>query len=140
MPSTHSAPKELAMEVAADYSELACMRDSIRNWLKSCGAEHGVDEILLVAHEILANAIEHGSDGEDGGIRLSMQWKKLPECRITVHDTGPATETPQAVAAEESAESGRGLSIVEAIAYSWGVTRQRTGHSVWATLRCPSAA
>jgi serine/threonine-protein kinase RsbW len=34
--------------------------------------------------------------------------------------------------------SGRGLRIVRSIAHEWGVTEDRTGNVVWATLGGPS--
>jgi serine/threonine-protein kinase RsbW len=34
--------------------------------------------------------------------------------------------------------SGRGLLIVRSIAHEWGVTEDRTGSVVWATLGGPS--
>ncbi|MEU0360437.1 ATP-binding protein [Streptomyces cyaneofuscatus] len=135
MRSPYSHPQQLIMDLEADYSQLTRARSRIRQWLTGCGAVDGVDEVLLVVHEILANAIEHGNDGSGGHVEVRLRWEEQ-KVSIHVRDQGKAPDPPQVVPAQEAGECGRGLAIVEALAHSWGATTQRRGRSVWATLTC----
>lgn len=85
------------------------------------------DVSALLADELVANAIAHG----EGSISLSMEIRS--DCvRVAVTDEGaglPAHREPS-----PTAESGRGLSIVDALATRWGVDPAGPGKSVWFEL------
>ena len=84
----------------------------------------------LLANELVANAIAHG----DGSIILSM--KTDSGCvRIAVSDEG--TVLPVLQEPSPTAECGRGLSIIDALATRWGVDPASLGKSVWFELAVP---
>lgn len=84
----------------------------------------------LVAHELYANAVVHGSrPGDDVTVEVEQRSGAL---RIAVTDTSPAL--PAAGAAARDDEHGRGLSIVEWVAGSWDARIQGGGKVVSATL------
>lgn len=81
----------------------------------------------LLADELVANAIAHG----EGPISLSMGIRS--DCiRIAVRDEG--TEFPVVRESNPTAESGRGLSIVDSLATRWGFDPAGHGKSVWFEL------
>jgi two-component sensor histidine kinase len=81
----------------------------------------------LLANELVANAIAHG----EGSISLSMEIRS--DCvRVAVTDEGAGL--PVHRESTPTAESGRGLSIVDALATSWGVDPAAPGKSVWFEL------
>jgi anti-sigma regulatory factor (Ser/Thr protein kinase) len=70
-------------------------------------------DALLVAHELAANAITHGSSARD---EIEVQAELLRDrLRLTVYDRARRS-TPVAFTADERRESGRGLQIVGRLA------------------------
>lgn len=79
---------------------------------------------VLLVNELVANAIVHGV----GAIFLAME--SSPDClRVVVSDEGDAL--PVLRDPSPTAEGGRGLSIVNALATRWGVDPADGGKSVW---------
>jgi serine/threonine-protein kinase RsbW len=95
-----------------------------------------VDEAEIVASELLTNAVRHARPLSDGTIRV--RWKIRHEVvEVEVTDGGGDT-VPHPAPRTVWLSSGRGLRIVRALAHEWGVTEDRTGTVVWATLGGPS--
>ncbi|GAA2470943.1 ATP-binding protein [Streptomyces thermolineatus] len=108
------------------------------------------DAAVLVVSELATNAVRHGSrDGQPLELRLLL----LPDpavLRVEVSDTrggtAPAPVPPRPVpvhaadSADDGAESGRGLLLVDALATRWGwVPGPGTGKTVWAELDLPAS-
>ena len=95
-----------------------------------------VGEAEIVVSELLTNAVRHARPLTDGTIRV--RWKIRGEVvEVEVTDGGGAT-VPRPAPRTVWLSSGRGLRIVRALAHEWGVTEDRTGNVVWATLGGPS--
>jgi anti-sigma regulatory factor (Ser/Thr protein kinase) len=95
-----------------------------------------VDEAEIVASELVSNAIRHARPLSDGMLRV--HWKvKGGVVEVEVTDGGSDT-TPRPAPRTVWAPSGRGLRIVRSLAHEWGVTEDRTGSTVWASLGGPS--
>lgn len=90
------------------------------------------EDVVLVASELLGNALRHASSLPDG--LLAVDWG-LGELgvEIAVTDGGGATR-PAVLNAEPTAIGGRGLSIVESVAARWGVERRGAQTTVWAVV------
>ena len=98
--------------------------------------EQLVDEAEMVASELLTNAVRHARPLSDGTIRV--RWKirgDVVEVEVT---DGGGESIPRPAPRTVWLSSGRGLRIVRSIAHEWGVTEDRTGSVVWATLGGPS--
>ncbi len=95
-----------------------------------------IGETEIVVSELVGNAIRHARPLPDGSIRV--HWKvKSGVVEIEVSDGGgPSTPRPAPQALWSS--SGRGLRIVRSLAHEWGVTDERGGRTVWASLGGPS--
>ena len=79
------------------------------------------------------SSIEAGSDGT-----IRVRWKIRGDVvEVEVTDGGGAT-VPKPAPRTVWLSSGRGLRIVRSMAHEWGVTEDRTGNVVWATLGGPS--
>jgi len=95
-----------------------------------------VDEAEIVASELVSNAIRHARPLSDGMLRV--HWKvKAGVVEVEVTDGGGET-TPRPAPRTIWASSGRGLRIVRSLAHEWGVTEDRNGSTVWASLGGPS--
>ncbi|HET7128732.1 MAG TPA: ATP-binding protein [Gaiellaceae bacterium] len=87
------------------------------------GGERRADA-LLVASELVANAIQHGSGSDDRiDVEVAVASRTL---RICVRDRARRRVAPTTRVPHEHAQSGRGLQIVEALA-EWS-ERTVAGH------------
>jgi hypothetical protein len=113
-------------------------RDFTRITLDDWGLAAQVDVAELVACELVTNALRHGLlsatwTPEDRPIGLTL-LRRDPELMCLVTDPEPAG--PVRVEASASAESGRGLQVVEACTAAWGWQPiEGIGKVVWALLR-----
>ena len=83
-----------------------------------------VDLVVLLADEVVTNAVVHGA----GPIDLAVDANE-ERVKVMVGDRSEIRPLPRR--ALRYAEDGRGLSIVEAIASRWGVSVTEVGKSVW---------
>lgn len=92
----------------------------------------------LLTSELATNAIRHSASGCDTGkfevcVRLAPGW-----ARVEVRDLGSTTEAPlpQHRDPYDTAEHGRGLDLVEALASKWGTEPRLDGRGrqVWFEL------
>jgi DNA-binding NarL/FixJ family response regulator len=111
----------------ADVSSVPLAREFVRRTLQEWRVADP-DEALLVASELAANAVLHA--GSSYEVHLSSSPGLL---RIEVSDDDPGTPEPQPFSS--TAESGRGIVLVSAIATSWGIeTNGSAGKVTWAEL------
>nr|WP_231127157.1 ATP-binding protein [Motilibacter aurantiacus] len=107
-------------------------RQAVADTLEQWGVGDRVDEALLAVSEVAGNAARHGRPPID--LHLS-----LADGRVTIsvadHDAacvGPPP--PEAALADEGAESGRGLALVDAVADEWGCCTRQGRKQVWFAL------
>jgi anti-sigma regulatory factor (Ser/Thr protein kinase) len=90
------------------------------------------DDIDLVVSELITNALLHARSGPrppDAEIRLELeQHGNVLTCRVADSSCLP----PAKEDASTSAESGRGLLLVDALSTSWGWHQGPGGKYVWA--------
>lgn len=124
------------LAVNHDPANAAVVRHSIAADLASRAvAPDRIDDVVLVASELLSNAVVHAATRVDED--LDVAWEVQPDCvLIEVADASP--DLPRRRSTNDSDTRGRGLSIVAALALDWGVRRTATGKQVWA--RVPIAA
>lgn len=118
-------------------------RRSVLDALTEAGvADDDADDAALITSELVGNAIQHASPLPSGGV--AIRWS-LGQGFYTIsvtdggnrHDDTPGGGEPdgaviQATQPSATATSGRGLSIVQAIASEWGVERTPGRTTVWA--------
>lgn len=121
---------EFVLPLPRSADSVGRARSAIRNTL--VGLPGDVTEVsTLLANELVANAIAHG----EGPISLSMEIEG-DRVRVAVTDEGAVL--PVLRESSPTAESGRGLAIVNALATRWGVDPTSHGKSVWFELVLPS--
>jgi anti-sigma regulatory factor (Ser/Thr protein kinase) len=88
-----------------------------------------VDDVDLVVSELITNALLHARSNRQGGIRLELLCRADSlVCRVSDGSARP----PAPGQAAETAESGRGLLLVQAVSASWGWSYEPHGKVVWA--------
>ncbi|MDX3645689.1 ATP-binding protein [Streptomyces sp. MB09-02B] len=105
------------------------------------------DDVCLVVSELVTNALRHGLPANNGArpaqdppVRLHlMRWTERLVCAVR----DPSHDSPVAGDSEDfSAESGRGLFLVDSFADSWGwhpLGGALSGKVVWALFQVESA-
>ncbi len=102
------------------------VRHRLRTHLTIVPQPH-LDDVLLVASEVLTNAIRHGE-----GPLVVQVWPGPDVLRVEVVDHGPVAPMRPRERGEGD-EGGWGLHIVEALASRWGVApvEPGPGKRVW---------
>ena len=115
--------------------EIPRSRRFVAQMLRSCGAEP-TDEVLLVASELVTNAVRHGR----GEVELRVDLRG-PAVRLEVLDDGHAALEEAVVDPPSLDEGGRGLPLVRAVSERWGAGFDDRGRTlVWAELAAPRGA
>lgn len=129
------------LNLAAVATAVSCSRHFARVTLTKWGAAHVLDDALIVASELVTNAVK-----ATGIIEPDPRWCDLESLAlltvrllgldtsviIEVWDVSP--EEPRVTAAAPDDEQGRGLLIVSHLAQRWGSYPHRGGKVVWAEL------
>ncbi|KUM94284.1 hypothetical protein AQI88_22925 [Streptomyces cellostaticus] len=97
--------------------------------------DHDYD-VRLCATELLTNVIDHLGEGTPVTVRVTTA-SDHGQTRIEVTDPDPSA-LPALRSAADTAESGRGLTLVDALAHRWGVTPEADRKTVWCELARPS--
>ncbi|MEU7422491.1 ATP-binding protein [Streptomyces sp. NPDC040750] len=116
-------------------------RDTLDKW----DAGERFDDICLVVSELVTNALRHAVPADQGRrgeqspcVRLHLlRWTERLVCAVR----DPSHETPAPRDSDDfSAESGRGLFLVDSFADGWGwhpLAGTLDGKVVWAMFRLP---
>lgn len=125
----HQRHDHATLELPADLLAPAEARSVVRSLLEQWGYRHLVDDATLVVSELVANAVEHA---EPTSVVVANRGEGV--LRIEVRDQGDGGADPVAGVVPNTAERGRGLMIVSALASSWGVRTAERSKTVWVEL------
>jgi anti-sigma regulatory factor (Ser/Thr protein kinase) len=117
---------EITLE--ADPTSAAAARGFVTTTLRDWGLETTTDVAVLLADELVTNAILHA--GSEVGLTVAMHACPL---RVDVSDASDALPVLQE-GDGHLRESGRGLRLVDALATAWGVIPHGVGKTVWFEL------
>nr|WP_254395020.1 ATP-binding protein [Streptomyces sp. AC512_CC834] len=127
----------------ARYEAVRDARKFTRRTLDGWDMDDRLDDVCLVVSELVTNALRHAlpadtprNEDRNGPVRLHlMRWTERLVCAVRdpSHDSPVARETD-----DFSAESGRGLFLVDSFSDSWGwhpLAGTLDGKVVWALFR-----
>ena len=95
-----------------------------------------VDDLTLLASELVTNSIRHGGVTERGVVHMRLSHRGAT-FRVEVEDLGPGFE-PRTPKAAPDRTSGYGLVLVERLSRRWGVEASDSVR-VWFELDVPPA-
>ncbi len=101
---------------------------AVRAFARSVLAGHpACDDAVLVASELASNAVAHSASGTQGGL-FAVRVARVTgtHAAVLVTDQGAAGD-PCVRAADDDAESGRGLAVVRALSSSLTITGDEGG-------------
>lgn len=102
-------------------------RRIVRNTLAGKADGEYTDDVVLVADELVGNAVEHAGAALDISLDV-YAWGVAVQVRDRGEDTTAVPRKPQA--ADDDAERGRGLFLTDVLASAWGVQRDEEGKRV----------
>jgi anti-sigma regulatory factor (Ser/Thr protein kinase) len=109
---------------------------TLRDWL----LDDLVEEAVIVASELVTNAIRHGSHctvSSAAAPTVQLAWQRQAD-RIVCVVTDSSDLPPVLDDADMTAESGRGLQVVHALTAAWGwAMLDACEKAVWATFLLP---
>ena len=133
MPSTHRLRlRSLSAELPSDLSASAAARRMVIELLDRCVVDaEVVHDFGLVIHELVTNAVLHGSPSprDTIGVVCALEPRHLV---VSVHDAGCSGDVVPREFSDER-PSGRGLVMVQGLSESWSVDRS-DGTTVTARL------
>ncbi|MFF5261488.1 ATP-binding protein [Actinomadura viridis] len=121
---------DLAAETTSAAAARTLTAEALRRW--RVDDREDVDDIVLMVHELVTNAVVHGH----GRVRLRLCLhgaRHGPRLTAEVGDGNPAAPGPPGPGPEILcwAEGGRGLLLVGALASAFGTRPQGEGKTVW---------
>lgn len=123
----------LTVLLPADMTAPARARHEVRSVLLGLGLhEWQLDDVLLVASELVTNAFEHGECPQ----RMELSYFE-GQLTLRVHDSG--VQLPELRAPSPAEARSRGLVLVQALSVEWGFERCPGGKFVWAVFHIPGA-
>lgn len=116
------------LQIGPEVDGVALARQLLREHCRAWGCEGVLDDALVVATELVTNALVHA--GPLCEFRVVLSEGVL---RLQVSDSGVGMPDPRA--ARDTDEGGRGLLLVSALCAAWGtVELPATGKVVWAEI------
>jgi serine/threonine-protein kinase RsbW len=117
-------------EFPGRLDQVACARAFVKSALGDCPA---LDDIVLLASELCANAVRHSASADGGSFEVAV-YPRRKSARVEVRDDGGSVTAPQARDLAGLPEAGRGLGVVAAVADTWGYHDGEHGRIVFFEL------
>src|SRR5438132_8167033 len=115
------------MVLSDDTSSAAAARRFVRDTLQSWDADEHTDTATLLISELVTNAVLHARCAPE--VVLVLEGTVL---RVEVHDTSPILPARRHYGLQ--AGTGRGMVLVEQMAFEWGARPTSGGKVVWFEL------
>jgi two-component sensor histidine kinase len=120
--------REALVHLASDVASLGEGRRFVARTLRDWNIDEArIEPVMLVANELVANAIVHAQSAP----MLSLA-ESGADLMLRVSDDSKTPPVAQTPANDEFA--GRGLLLVEALSDRWGIDTNGSGKSVWVTF------
>jgi anti-sigma regulatory factor (Ser/Thr protein kinase) len=121
--------REASVHLGGDVLSLREGRRFVAKTLREWNAgEETIEPVMLVANELVANAIVHAHSAPV----LSLEAAGADLLLRVTDDAGSLTVARRATPGDDG---GRGLVLVEALSDRWGVDASDSGKSVWVKFR-----
>lgn len=132
VPVSDSCLSQIFLSVAPEAARAA--RDFTKATLAQWQLDDLISEAVLIASELVTNAIRHGGCCAGDSKPVELAWQRQVS-RVVCMVTDCSSSPPVLGAADQDAESGRGLQVVQALATTWGwMTLGVASKAVWAAL------
>lgn len=124
---TDETARDAGLTLPSVPQSVAAVRRYAVTTCRARGYQGDCDILALLISEVATNALIHGT----GQVRVRV-IDRGPRLRVEVSDD--SDRLPTARAFDGSAEGGRGLALVDALAAAWGSDLCPGGKTVWFEL------
>lgn len=121
-----AAPRTL-IDVEHSLNGPAQARAAVTDCAQRLGIDEVCDDVVLLVSEMVTNAVRHAAPP----VRLELQ-SQADDIVVAVRDGSPTPPAPRE--ADDDAEGGRGMLLVDLLTADHGVRSQPPGKTVWARL------
>jgi serine/threonine-protein kinase RsbW len=135
-PGITPGPAPTALWWTRDFSGEAEQVREARRWIEDLlpGCDL-LEDIVLLASELCANAVKHTLSGEmSGWFSVHVEWAPSL-ARLVIGDQGSLMVPSVGEETAGTEESGRGLRLVEELADDWGTACHPAGRVVWVDVQ-----
>lgn len=119
---------ELRAPVDHTPAGVSAARRSVVRQLQAWGLDSAVDDMSIVVSELVTNAVRYGKNPVE--LRLRVTGDCL---RVEVSDGNP-TDVPMPREATNTESNGRGMPLIDALTFNWGVDVSDAHKVVWAEV------
>lgn len=118
-------PPTLSVELTGEFDQLADLRRQCAAMLRPM-SDRVIGDVQLVVSELVSNVLRHTRQHTG---QLVVR-RDATDVHIAVSDLSPVPPR----LARDATVGGRGVQLVDAVAWAWGVTSERHGKTVWADI------
>ncbi|MFF2012980.1 SpoIIE family protein phosphatase [Streptomyces sp. NPDC058195] len=129
-PGSPRAPRLHQYIHQADPEGLSDARNIVRQALADWDMGELADDAELVTGELLVNVLLH----TEGGAVLTLEVLPEPVRRVRLSVQDRSSAWPRRRSPGETATSGRGLLLLDAVATRWGIEPRGEGKAVWCEI------
>ncbi|MFB6817345.1 SpoIIE family protein phosphatase [Streptomyces sp. NPDC056347] len=129
-PGSPRAPRLHQYIHQADPEGLSDARNIVRQALTDWDMAELADDAELVTGELLVNVLLH----TEGGAVLTLEVLPEPVRRVRLSVQDRSSAWPRRRSPGETATSGRGLLLLDAVAARWGIEPRGEGKAVWCEI------
>ncbi|WP_392675414.1 SpoIIE family protein phosphatase [Streptomyces sp. LN785] len=129
-PGSPRAPRLHQYIHQADPEGLSDARSIVRQALQDWDMATLADDAELVTGELLVNVLLH----TEGGAVLTLEVLPEPVRRVRLSVQDRSSAWPRRRTPGETATSGRGLLLLDAVATRWGIESRGEGKAVWCEI------
>lgn len=129
-PGSPRAPRLHQYIHQADPEGLSDARTIVRQALEDWNMAELADDAELVTGELLVNVLLH----TEGGAVLTLEVLPEPVRRVRLSVQDRSSVWPRRRSPGETATSGRGLLLLDAVAACWGIEPHGEGKAVWCEI------
>lgn len=113
-------------EVVGEPRDVPAMRRAVTAAVRDVGVDDDTaDTLELLVTELVTNAVRHGR----GPVGVRTMLVRSGTLRVDVHDRLPGQVVPYEL--DLWSTGGRGLAMIDMVAYQWGCRSRLDGKTVW---------
>lgn len=122
-------PTEFTARLAPVPGSVGDARRLIRSAMRSWGQIDVADDAVLIASELVTNAVTHAQTDSEITVRLLS-----PDGQVRIEVADGCEQAPAATEPDPDGASGRGMAMVASLSAAWGVELRAGSKTVWADV------
>jgi anti-sigma regulatory factor (Ser/Thr protein kinase) len=127
-------PLQTYLALAALPSAVPCARGHVRSVALEWGLADLAETAELLASELVTNSVQASGRLRTTGTPVVRVWLTSDRESLVIHVWDASAAMPLRQEAGPGDDSGRGLTIIDALSADWGCYQEADGKVVWAMI------